>query len=68
MCRNICTTWRSWDSLPVTEQEHVIGRTKLEDIELDDDDKPANAHIALNVITDEDGTELQDRAAQHAVR
>jgi putative iron-dependent peroxidase len=37
----------------------VIGRTKLDDIEFDDDKKPANAHIALNVITDEDGTQLQ---------
>jgi porphyrinogen peroxidase len=49
----------SWGSLSVDEQERVIGRTKLEDIELDDDDKPANAHIALNVITDADGTELK---------
>ncbi|WP_292981377.1 Dyp-type peroxidase [Mycobacterium sp.] len=49
----------SWDSLSVSEQEHVIGRTKLEDLELDDDEKPANAHIALNVITDDDGTELK---------
>ncbi len=49
----------SWDSLSVTEQERVIGRTKLEDIELGDDVKPSNSHIALNVITDEDGTELK---------
>jgi porphyrinogen peroxidase len=49
----------AWDSLSVTEQERVIGRTKLEDIELDDHEKPANAHIALNVITDDDGTELK---------
>ena len=37
----------------------VIGRSKLEDIEMDDDAKPPNAHIALNVIEDEDGTELK---------
>jgi putative iron-dependent peroxidase len=49
----------SWDSLSVTEQEGVIGRTKLEDIELDDDVKPPNSHIALNVIEDDDGTELK---------
>jgi putative iron-dependent peroxidase len=48
-----------WESLSVTEQERVIGRTKLDDIEFDDDEKPANAHIALNVITDDDGTELK---------
>jgi putative iron-dependent peroxidase len=49
----------SWESLPVNEQERVIGRTKLEDIELDDDAKPADSHIALNVITDENGDELK---------
>jgi putative iron-dependent peroxidase len=47
-----------WDALPVTEQERVIGRTKLEDIEFDDDVKPADSHIALNVIEDDDGNEL----------
>src|SRR6201991_4964197 len=31
----------SWGSLSVSEQEHVIGRTKLEDLELDDDEKPS---------------------------
>ena len=36
----------SWEALSVTEQERVIGRTKLEDIELDDDVKPANSHVA----------------------
>jgi porphyrinogen peroxidase len=48
----------AWDSLSVTEQERVIGRTKLEDIELDDDEKPANSHIALNVVADDHGHEL----------
>ncbi len=48
-----------WESLPVPEQERVVGRTKLDDIELDEDVKPANSHIALNVITDDDGTELK---------
>jgi putative iron-dependent peroxidase len=49
----------AWGSLSVDEQERVIGRTKLEDIEFGDDEKPADAHIALNVITDDDGTQLQ---------
>ncbi len=48
-----------WEALPVAEQEKVIGRTKLEDIEMDDDLKPANSHLALNVITDADGNELK---------
>ncbi len=37
----------------------MIGRTKLDDIELGDDVKPANSHLALNVITDDDGNELK---------
>ena len=49
----------AWESLSVTEQERVIGRTKLDDIELDDDEKPADSHLALNVITDDDGNELK---------
>jgi porphyrinogen peroxidase len=49
----------SWNSLSVEEQERVIGRTKLDDIELDDDVKPANSHLALNVIEDDDGNELK---------
>jgi len=48
-----------WESLPVPEQERVVGRTKLDDIELDEEAKPANSHVALNVITDDDGTELK---------
>ena len=40
-----------------TEQEKVIGRTKYDDIEMNDDVKPTNSHIALNVIEDEDGNE-----------
>ena len=49
----------SWNSLSTEEQERVIGRTKLDDIELDDAVKPANSHIALNVIEDGDGNELK---------
>ncbi|NKY17359.1 Dyp-type peroxidase [Tsukamurella spumae] len=49
----------AWRALSVEDQEKVIGRSKLEDIEMDDDVKPANAHIALNVIEDEDGNQLQ---------
>jgi porphyrinogen peroxidase len=49
----------AWNSLSVEEQERVIGRTKLEDIELADDVKPPNSHLALNVIEDDDGNELK---------
>lgn len=48
-----------WRALPVPEQEKVIGRTKLDDFELDDDAKPADSHVAVNTIIDPDGTERQ---------
>lgn len=49
----------SWNSLSTEEQERVIGRTKLDDIELDDAVKPPNSHVALNVIEDDAGNELK---------
>ncbi|MFZ0091914.1 MAG: Dyp-type peroxidase [Solirubrobacteraceae bacterium] len=49
----------AWDALSVEEQERVMGRTKLSDIEMDDDVKPRDAHIALTVIEDENGEEQQ---------
>jgi putative iron-dependent peroxidase len=50
---------RAWSTLPVEAQEKVIGRTKLSNIELDDAVKPSNSHVALNTITDPDGTQRQ---------
>ena len=38
-----------WESLPVSEQERVIGRTKPDSVELED--KPADSHVAS---TDQD--------------
>jgi putative iron-dependent peroxidase len=49
----------SWDALPVEAQERAIGRSKLSDIELADDVKPTNSHVALNTIVDDDGSERQ---------
>src|SRR5882724_6021063 len=49
----------AWNALPVEEQEKVIGRTKLSDIEMPDDVKPVNSHVALNTIEEPDGTERQ---------
>ncbi|TRW85512.1 Dyp-type peroxidase [Mycolicibacterium sp. 018/SC-01/001] len=49
----------AWNALSTEEQERVIGRTKLDDIELDDAAKPANSHLALNVIDDDEGNELK---------
>jgi putative iron-dependent peroxidase len=47
----------AWEALPASEQERVIGRTKFDDIEFDDDTKPADSHVALNVIEDDHGNE-----------
>lgn len=48
-----------WKQLKVDAQENVIGRTKLESIELDDEVKPKNAHIARVVIEDDEGEEME---------
>jgi porphyrinogen peroxidase len=49
----------AWDALTVEQQELAIGRSKLSDIELDDDVKPANSHVALNTIVGDDGEQRQ---------
>jgi putative iron-dependent peroxidase len=49
----------AWNALPVEEQERVIGRTKLANVELPDDVKPSNSHVALNTITGPNGDERQ---------
>ena len=49
----------AWDALPVEEQERIVGREKLSDIELADDVKPSNSHVALTTIVDDDGEERQ---------
>jgi porphyrinogen peroxidase len=48
-----------WNALTVEDQERAIGRSKLSDIEMPDDVKPPNSHVALNTIVDADGTERQ---------
>jgi putative iron-dependent peroxidase len=48
----------AWNALSTEQQEGVIGRTKLADIELDDSVKPTFAHNALTTIT-EDGREVK---------
>jgi putative iron-dependent peroxidase len=48
----------AWNGLPTEQQERVIGRTKLADIELSDDVKPSYAHNALTTIT-ENGSEVK---------
>jgi putative iron-dependent peroxidase len=48
-----------WNALSVEEQERVIGRRKLSDVELPDEVKPANSHVALNTVLDENGRQRQ---------
>jgi putative iron-dependent peroxidase len=49
----------AWNTLSVADQERVIGRSKLDDIEMPDDVKPSNSHVALNTLTGPDGEQLQ---------
>jgi putative iron-dependent peroxidase len=48
----------AWDTLSIEQQEAIIGRKKLSNIELDDSVKPTSAHNALTTIT-EDGKEVK---------
>ena len=48
-----------WNALPTEQQENIIGRYKLSDIEQADGVKPAYAHNALTSITGDDGEEVQ---------
>lgn len=62
-CFVITQQWRhdlaAFDALAVDEQERVIGRTKPDSVELDDDAKPPTAHIARVVVEDDEGEELE---------
>jgi len=49
----------AWNRLSTEDQERAIGRTKLADIELADDVQPANSHVTLAKVTDDDGTEVK---------
>ena len=47
----------AWNALKVEDQESVVGRTKMDNIEIKE--KPSNSHVALNTIEDSDGNELK---------
>jgi putative iron-dependent peroxidase len=49
---------KAWNALPTEQQEKIMGRTKLSDIELDDAVKPTSAHNALTTIV-ENGKQLE---------
>ncbi|MGO1077058.1 Dyp-type peroxidase [Inquilinus sp. CA228] len=47
----------AWARLPTPHQEEIIGRTKIDNIEIDDDDAPRKSHKSLATITDASGNE-----------
>ena len=47
-----------WAALSTEEQEAIMGRTKLDNIEIDDDDAPRKSHKSLATIEDDAGGEL----------
>ncbi|MGC0380829.1 Dyp-type peroxidase [Streptomyces sp. SAI-129] len=49
----------AWDGLSVEAQERAIGRRKTTDVELSDDVKPADSHVALTSVTGPDGNDLE---------
>jgi putative iron-dependent peroxidase len=48
----------AWASLSTEDQEAIIGRTKIDNIEIDDDDAPRKSHKTLATIDDGAGGEL----------
>jgi porphyrinogen peroxidase len=47
-----------WNALPIEAQEHIIGRSKLANVDLDEAVKPSSAHNALTIIV-ENGQEVK---------
>lgn len=47
----------AWKSLPTEQQEKIIGRTKIDNIELDDAESGQRSHKTLNTIEDDQGNE-----------
>lgn len=48
-----------WEAMPVEQQERIIGRHKLSDIEFADADKASYAHNVLTNIEDDAGNQLE---------
>jgi len=47
----------AWARVPTHLQEEIIGRTKIDNIEIDDDNAPRKSHKSLATIVDADGHE-----------
>ncbi|MEP6697960.1 MAG: Dyp-type peroxidase [Pseudonocardiales bacterium] len=48
----------AWNALSIPAQEQVMGRTKADSIELDQDIQAGNSHVSRTVIEDDAGQEL----------
>jgi putative iron-dependent peroxidase len=44
-----------WERLPTQEQELIIGRTKMDDVEFEKDEMPNTAHVKRANVKDENG-------------
>lgn len=49
---------QAWNALSVAAQEQVMGRTKADSVELDEDTQPEDSHVSRTVIEDNLGQEL----------
>jgi putative iron-dependent peroxidase len=47
----------AWGAVPAHVQEAIIGRTKIDNVEIDDDDAPRKSHKSLATIVDAGGNE-----------
>lgn len=47
----------TWGRVPTPLQEEIMGRTKIDNIEINDDDAPRKSHKSLATIVDAQGTE-----------
>ena len=55
--RNICTISTRGRGFQRACRKQIIGRTKIDNIEIDDDDAPRKSHKSLATIVDSDGAE-----------
>lgn len=55
-----CHDLSGFNKMPVPEQEAVVGRTKVEDVELEGDAMPANSHVSR---TDVSGMKIYRRSS-----
>ena len=47
----------AWAKIPTQLQEAIIGRTKIDNVEIDDNDAPRKSHKSLATIVDAEGNE-----------